>query len=265
MNKSHTIKSRVSGLLIMLICLAMISGCLTGSRETTSSSRAARKGLAIVNFRNLTPSQKAAEYRPWRHGIPAMMMTDLESLGLFNLVSREKLKDILSEQALQESGLVDPTTVVRVGKLVAAHFILTGSYCVIGDDLRLETQVYAVESGVLLGAAAVTGATNTFFELEKQLVIKISSYLETMLTRKEELQIAGNIETRSVQASLNNYAGELAIAEATELKGQGLSREARAAENQAADKFKEALKIDPNYKRARKNLKKLMSGIPLTL
>ena len=194
-----------------------------------------------------------------------MLMADIESIGLFNIVSRERLKDILKEKALQLSGLVDAASVVQVGKLAAAHYILTGSFTEMNGTLRVEAQVFSVESGAQLGAASVTGQTDQFFQIEKQLIFKITEYLKVMLADDSKAQIASNIETKSMYASLNNYAGEMILSDAADLLQQGKSDEANKLKKLARSNFKKALKYDPKYERAKKNLVKLTMGIPLTL
>lgn len=227
--------------------------------------RSERMGLAVMNFRNTTSEERAEEFQPWEYGIPMMLMTDIESIDLFNIVSRERLKDIIEEQRLQYSGLVDPEEAVQLGKLAAAHYILTGSFAELNGKLRIEAQVFSVEKGVQLGAASVIGETDRFFEIEKQLVVKVSEYLRAMLTEEEKARIAANIETRSINASLNNYAGEIAVMESDELREQGKLDEADELVKKAKKRFEKALKHDPDYKKPKENLARLAMGIPMTL
>ncbi len=258
-------KSILPSCLLLIWCLSSACDHAPRQRYLKSVPRSERKGLAILNFSNTSPARLSAEFEPWEYGIPAMLMTDLESIGLFNIVSRERLKDILAEQKLQASGLVDSDTAVKLGRLMAAHFILTGSFNSMDGRLRIEANVFSVQSGVQLGAAAVSGKTDMFFELEKQLVLKISNYLKAMLNEDERIEIAQNVETRSYKASLANYAGESALLEARDLTGSGESGEAEFALQRAKDSFKKALKYDPGYQRAKNNLRQLLMGMPLTL
>ncbi len=175
------------------------------------------------------------------------------------------MKDILREQTLQYSGLVDPESVVQVGKLAAAHYILTGSFTEMNGTLRVEAQLFSVESGTQLGAASITGQTDQFFKVEKQLMFKISEYLKAMLTEKGKAKIASNIETKSISASLSNYAGEINMSNAADLLQQGKSGEADKLKKLARSNFTKALKYDPKYEKAKNNLVKLTMGIPITL
>ena len=47
-----------------------------------------------------------------------------------------------------------------------------------------------MEQGTKLGTASVTGSTDQFFELVKELFLEVSRFLNAMLTEDEELIIA---------------------------------------------------------------------------
>ncbi len=219
----------------------------------------------VLNFKNTTLKDKASEYEPWEFGIPAMIMTDLESIGVFNILSWHAMKDILEQQAFQSYGIVDEKEAVEIGKVAAARYLLTGSYTVMNGTIRIESKVFSVESGTLLGAASVSGEIDRFFDLEKELLIEMTSYLGTMLTPDEASQLASNIETKSVKASLDNYAGEYALLRADEQKGKGNREIKQKLIREAKSRFQDALKHDPGYARARHNLAQLAMAIPRTL
>ena len=81
----------------------------------------------------------------------------------------------------------------------------------------------------------------------------------------KKAKISMNIETRSVNASLSNYSGEIAVLKAHQLREQGKKNEADRVLQKAREDFKRALKHDPSYKRAERNLTKLVMGLPITL
>jgi TolB-like protein len=252
----------------MVIFLLQFSfACNAGKSRTALEKipRSERAGLAILNFKNTTAQERAMKFQPWEYGLAAMLTTDLEEIGVFNIVDRERLRDILKEQELQYSGLVDPNTAVRVGKLIAARYILTGSFTEMNGGLRISAQIFSVEKGIQLGATSIEGETNNFFLVEKKLFVKIIESLEVMVSEEEKAKILGAVETQSVDASLKNYSGEMAIAKAAEFKRMGKKDEAGRLLREAKERFSEALQYDPNYKRAKKNLATLSMGIPITL
>lgn len=237
----------------------------SGAKYLRQIPREARKGLVVLNFKNNTPKSKAAEFEPWEFGIASMIMTDIESIGMFNIISKERLADIMKEQELHMTGLVDAKDMVTLGKMVGAKYILTGAFTEMNGALRLESQVFSVEKGSQLGTAAVNGKTGNFFDIEKDLVTKISTFLDTMLTQEEQQKIMAKVETKSVEASLNNYKGEVAVMEAKSLNKEGKKAEAKKIIAEAKQSFEAAIKIDPAYEKAKKNLSKISLAIPVTL
>jgi TolB-like protein len=253
---------------ILVVIIFLLS---TGCRSTSEGSdqvdipRSERDGVAVLNFKNTTAQEQANQFQPWEYGIATMLTTDLEAIGIFNIVERERLRDIAKELNLQNSGLVDKDTAVAVGKLTAARYILTGSFTEMNGELRIAVQIFSVEKGIQLGAASMTGKTNEFFHLEKRLFIKVIDFLEVMLSEENKEKIMKNIETESVNASLKNYSGEMAMVKAQELKRVGKKDEAIRLLRDAKNEFAEALEYDPNYARAKKNLATLARAIPITL
>ncbi len=250
-----------------LFILCILFGCAVGPRKPVLRKipRSERSDLVVLNFRNDTAKNRAKEFQPWELGLASMMMTDLESIGLFNIISSKDVTDVSRNRGLRIAGIETEADTLEVGKLVSAKYALTGSFVEMGGELRMEARVFLVEKGMQLGAASVMGKTETFFDLEKQLVIKILKYLEAALNDEETSKIAENIETRSINASLNNYAGEIKVIRADELKERGEIKEADKELQEAKKNFKTALKHDPNYKRAKRNLAKLVMGMPMTI
>jgi TolB-like protein len=264
---SHKAPGRKWMFLLALIgSLCLSTGCLSQRLSTGKAApRAERSGLAVIKFVNTTSHVDSGRFDPWEYGIPAMLTTDLEQTALFNIVDRARLKDILDEQQLQQSGLVDPTTAVTIGKLTAAHYILTGTFMVIGDDLSINAQVFCVEQGIQLGAISSAGKMDEFFMVEKDLFIKITQTLQVVVDDKKQAKIMRRVETRSVEASLKNYAGEMALFMAASMEKLGKIKDSIVLKDDARNNFKQALEFDPTYKRAKDNFSKLAMGVPMTL
>ena len=61
-------------------------------------------------------------------GITDLMINALVNSGRFRVFERGKLSSIVNEQGFQNlSGLVDPSTVVQLGKMIGVNYIITGS------------------------------------------------------------------------------------------------------------------------------------------
>ena len=257
---------------LMLVAVFCFTGCATTGPTDPSTKTVFRKipreeraPLMVLNFKNTTLKNTANQYQPWEFGLPSMIMTDLESIGLFNILSWERMKDISEQLKFQYQGMVDEEQAVEVGRLAAARYLLTGNFMIMGQTLRIEAKVISVESGIQIGASAVTGKLEHFFDLEKKLVIAMTSYLGTVLTADESARLGQNVETMSIDASLNNYAGEVALIKADQFKVQGRKDLAKKLIKQARTKFEKAVEQDPGYQRAQKNLANLAMAVPITL
>lgn len=122
---------------------------------------------------------------------------------------------------------------------------------VVGEELRIMTQVFSVEKGIQLGATSDSGKTDNFFSVEKDLFENVSKTLRIMLDDEKQSKIMRTIETKSIEASLKNYSGEMAMLKANEMKKLGKKKDSTIYRNDAIQKFREALKYDPKYERAK--------------
>ena len=90
----------------------------------TSTSSAAPR-LAVRAFEDRTQEQDAPA-----SAIMDMMVTELDKAGVFDLVEREKFDYIAEELELSQSGLIDPSMVLEVGKIHSAQYTMTGAITV---------------------------------------------------------------------------------------------------------------------------------------
>lgn len=260
-------------LLVAQVLMAACSGLPLHKASSTPREKQAppaavrpqKSTLAVLRFINTSAQKKGGYYQPWEYGIAAMLTTDLQETDMFNIVDRERLNDILQEHRLQKAGLTDPSTALAIGKLATARYILTGSFLVVGQKLRINVQVFSVERGIQLGAVSATGSVDQFFLVEKEIYAKVTPVLQVMLDQEQQDRIMRTVETKSVDASLKNYAGETVLMEADELKKTGSTDEIARLMKEAKRMFEEALHYDPDFERAKVNISKLVIAIPMTL
>ncbi|MDZ4165794.1 MAG: CsgG/HfaB family protein [Smithellaceae bacterium] len=199
--------------------------------------------LAVLYFDNecITDRERLDALRK---GIADTLITDLGRLGRLQVVERERLGALLSELKLQHSGLVNPHTAVKIGRILGVQALLMGSYTAIDGMIRIDARIVEVETGLILKAEEVTGQTDDFFQLEELLVEKIAAGLDAPLTT-EERSLLARTDGRSFTAFLEYSRG-------IDEMDRGRYREAEKA-------FEKALRIDPSFEKAdamRKELKK---------
>jgi len=195
--------------------------------------------VAVSYFDNNTGK---AEYDPLAKGLADMLITDLGQVRALRVVEREKLNQILAELKLSRSKFIDPKTAQRLGKGLAAQFVLSGGYTLAADTIRIDARVFNVETGAVLASEKVEGKKDEFFALEKDIADALIAALDVKLASAEKSKLCANA-TQSCEAGWSYAAG-------LDAQDRGDTAAARAA-------YAKALAADPNYRAARNATERL--------
>lgn len=111
---------------LSLFLLAALALCVVAAPLTThAADKSSKPRLAVLEFKNKADNQW------WYHGgaeaAQDVFVTELVKSGRFRVVEREALEALMQEKNLTLSGDVDPSTAVRVGKLLGVNYLLTGA------------------------------------------------------------------------------------------------------------------------------------------
>ncbi len=100
--------------------------------------------LAVFPFNNMNGNQD----QDYLTGIvTSILVEDLSQSGSLRIVERENIREVLKEQRLQMSGLLDEKSAMKAGKLLGASYILKGGYVFLGQDVFINTTLIDVETG----------------------------------------------------------------------------------------------------------------------
>jgi TolB-like protein len=130
-----------------------------------------KKVVAVVDFTDL-------EGNPNELGrfVAEELAGDLINTNMgFDVVDRNHLKSILAENKLSMSGIVDPDSVRKLGKIAGADALITGSLTPFGDSIRISckaidmftAKVIGVAKGDIAKTAAIADLLNTGEKGEK--------------------------------------------------------------------------------------------------
>lgn len=132
MNSKSIIKYGIK----IIILTTFLTGCASTYRETEVPGPAQppvegriqnytgpKKRVCIVDFTDKTA------YGQGRLGRAAsdILATELFKSGAFIMVEREKMQELLHEQAIGQSGIINPSTAAKAGELLGCQAIVTGS------------------------------------------------------------------------------------------------------------------------------------------
>lgn len=198
------------------------------SRETQLQEKSAPNSVAVLYFRNLTQN---ADLDPVRKGMAFMLVTDLSKIEKLQLVERIRLQALAEELGLSQAGLIEPSSELRIGRLLGAHFIIAGEFQKGGDvDLAADAVALSVPKQSITGRAQSRGNLADLIRIEKELLFDIVKVLKIELSQAEITALKKPI-TQNVYALLLFF--------------KGIDSSDRGAFPAAADFYRQALKADP--------------------
>ena len=130
---------------------------------------------------------------------------------------------------------MDPSTVIKLGKIVAAKYMLTGAYITMGNSLVLTMKAFSVETSEIVWTGSVTGKTDNILVLINQLASKATKGLSLPPLSPVQEQ-AQQAKAERIKLPLQEA---LKFARALDAKDAGKKDEAVALFNQVLDKFPE--------------------------
>lgn len=153
--------------------------------------------LAVTGFGDQGMSDEA---KPLRKALAAMIITDLTKVKSVRVVERIKLQKLMDELQFGASGIVDEKTAPRLGRLLGAGKIITGSMTSVDkDSLRVVRMLRSVSTGKDLGDQDAGGRLNEFFKIQKTITFGILKNMGISLSKEEEA-LVGKYATRSFEA-----------------------------------------------------------------
>jgi len=87
--------------------------------------------------------------------VSAQLSTFLKRDHGFFLLERERLADILKEVEMSMTGLTDPASAAKLGKMAGAQAIVVGSISVAGSDFVINARVISAEKATVLVAESM--------------------------------------------------------------------------------------------------------------
>ncbi len=207
--------------------------------------------VAVLYFNNSAIGAAHDELQPLSKGIADMLIGELAANPGLRVVERDQIQKVLEEQKLSTDGKVDNETAVRVGKLVGAHYMVTGGFVTDRSGrMRFTARVFKTETSEIVFPAAggptgvVNGKIEDFMELVVQLAAKINdgARLPAIPARVGE--------ARKEAAKKVPY-------EAIALYSKGLAAKDAGNKAEAVTLFRQSLDKFPAFEKAKAELDKL--------
>ncbi len=114
----------------------------------TNVSKEKKQRIAILPFRELDGKPTVLSTF-----ISEELVTDLFAIGGIEIVERAMLDRLLGEIKLGQSGVIDPETAKKVGKIASVDAIVTGSVTDLQSYVALNCRLIDTQTGRIFGAA----------------------------------------------------------------------------------------------------------------
>ncbi|MGD9209516.1 MAG: CsgG/HfaB family protein [Desulfobacteraceae bacterium] len=169
---------------------------------------------------------------PLGKGMAAMIIADLSQFKELKVVERERLQALLQEMDLGTSGLVDRKTAPKVGKLLRAKYVTSGSMTDLEKEkLQIASVLQDADLNTTKGSQDIEGKLSKFYDLEKKLACSIATDLGQNCEQAPEA--FNKIHTKSLPA-LVAYS-------------HGLDYADEENYDEARTMFQEAVEEDPEF------------------
>jgi len=122
--------------IIAVVCLALASFLCTDYLVAEE-----RPTVAVLDFTAKNIANDDADI------IAEFFRSELIKTGKFNVLDRNNIKKILTEQRFQSTGVTDIKNVVKVGKLINAQYIFVGTYSKLDTLFMLNVDMVNIQTG----------------------------------------------------------------------------------------------------------------------
>lgn len=184
--------------------------------------------IGVLPFAYRGPNE---EYAALGRGLAEVVSVDLASVEGLTVVERVRLEALLAELDLAKSGLTDPATAVRAGRLLRAESLVGGEYDVQGDALRIDAAVWRDQNPSLEIETSEGGVAN-LFAVQKRVTMSVLSSLGISVSQAD-LRRMSAVPTNDLAAFL--------------LFSRGLTEEDDGDLVRAAELYQAALARDPAF------------------
>ena len=209
-----------------------------------------RPTIAILDFDiGATIGQDPDDYQALRRGLAGMTISELAANPGVRVVERAQLQQILQEQDLARSDRVDQSTALRIGQLLNARYMVTGTIYDVRGDFRIDARLFDVQTTQIIKTQRVAGRLDNVFDLVTRLAAQLMH--DANLPPLEHHADAAPAPRPATGAPTQNAV--MAYSRAVLYADRGDTQ-------RAVEQYRRALTAFPQYSQARTECNRLQAG-----
>lgn len=147
-----------------------------------------RLTIAVVDFTNGS-LVSSADYAPLAKGMADLLGSGLRGNPALTVLERDALRALLDEQDAGRSGRIDEGTAARVGAMLGAQYLITGTFVIERKGrTRIAAQVMNTSSGAIVFSTSVDGSRDNLLEVIDALADQVNRGLKLGAIARRELR-----------------------------------------------------------------------------
>ncbi len=226
-------------MLLSLVLATLVAAPALKAQDT-------RPGIAVMPFTDGGSYGKDKEdFAALQKGLAAMMISELSQNTQLRLVDRENIQSVIEEQNLGKDGRLDNATAAKVGKIVGAKYMIMGQFTDFYGRMRIDARLVDVETSQILKVATSDPKDNKREDMFRILQSVSLKLMEDSKLPPLSSQQASAVKARNVPT------------EALAYYSRALTYQDRGDKAKAAEFFKKAVDVFPDYAEAQQGLKKV--------
>ena len=231
---------------VIAIAAAVVLWSYFPRREGAVTSSGGKPSIAVMYFQNNTGN---AQFDWLKTGLTDMLVTDLSQSADVEVLSTDRLYQILRELNRHNDPVLSFETVQQVARRAGVDSVLVGNYVKAGETIRINVTLQDTADGRILSSERVdaTGESNLFPTVD-DLTRRLRSSFALPVTKTANRTLIdppGAAGSSGVFRSLSEVT--TSSAEAYRFYAQGIDLHQRGREEEAVPLFEKALAIDPDF------------------
>ncbi len=202
-----------------------------------------RPGVAVLAFENGgSYGLNKEDYDALQRGMAGMMISELAANAGWRVVERAQVQKLLDEQNLGTSGRVDAQTAAKIGKLVGAKYVVTGSFIDLSGDFRLDVRIVNGETSEIVKTESDHMQREHLFDLIRNVALKLMKDVNLPA-------LAKNVSDQRMSRQVPT--------EALTFYSRALLYQDRGQPDKAKEMYQRAVAVFPEYTEAKEGLQRL--------
>ena len=142
--------------------------------------------IAVMDFAQTT---QAPALQNLEKIVPEWLTLFLVETGTFDVIERRDLENVLKEQSLGQTGVIDATSAAQLGKVLGVNILVTGTLILFEDTIEITAKLVDTTNGAIIGVASVTTVdTKALRAKVKELAEMVSQKLSGGQGKEEEVK-----------------------------------------------------------------------------